>query len=52
MMDEIKGKLAANKDISWYSIHCANFGMLHSYSTYIQTEKSMWVPFSGYSDEI
>ncbi len=52
MMDEIKNELAGSKDISWYSIHCANFGMLHSYSTFIQTEKSMWVPFSGYSDEV
>jgi hypothetical protein len=24
--------------------------MLHSYSTVIGTEKSMWVPFSGYED--
>jgi hypothetical protein len=27
-----------------------NFGMLHSYSTMIQTEMSAWVPFGGYDD--
>jgi len=39
--DEIKGELARNR-------RCSNFGMLHSYSTVIGTEKSRWVPFSGY----
>ncbi len=46
--DEIKNELARNRDIEWYAVRCANFGMLHSYSTLISTEKSMWVPFSGY----
>jgi len=48
--DEIKEELAHNKDINWYSIRCSNFGMLHTYSTVIGTEKSMWVPFSGYEE--
>ena len=53
MVDEIKGDLMRNKDISYYSVACSNYGMLHSYSTIIRTEKSMWVPFSGSeSDEI
>jgi GTP cyclohydrolase FolE2 len=50
VVDEIKEELAHNKDINWYSIRCSNFGMLHTYSTVIGTEKSMWVPFSGYEE--
>lgn len=48
MTDEIKDELRRNKDIAWYAVTVANYGMLHSYSTVIGTEKSMWVPFSGY----
>ena len=51
VVDEIKSELAHNRDIDHYSISCSNFGMLHSYSTVIGTEKSMWVPFSGYEEE-
>jgi GTP cyclohydrolase IB len=47
MTDAIKGELAHNHDIEWYSIQCSNYGMLHSYVTLVGTEKSMWVPFSG-----
>lgn len=50
MTDEIKNDLAKNRAITWYSVRCANFGMLHSYSTVIGTEKSMWVPFSGFEE--
>ncbi|MCX6338774.1 MAG: GTP cyclohydrolase, FolE2/MptA family [Candidatus Aureabacteria bacterium] len=49
--DEIKNELAHNRNIEWYAVRCTNFGMLHSYSTMIGTEKSMWVPFSGYESE-
>jgi GTP cyclohydrolase I len=51
MTDEIKSELARNPAIDWYSVRCSNFGMLHSYSTVIGTEKSRWVPFSGYGGE-
>jgi len=44
MLDEIKDELARNHDINWYSVRCSNFGMLHSYSTLISTEKSYWIP--------
>jgi GTP cyclohydrolase I len=50
MTDEIKSDLAKNRAITWYAVRCANFGMLHSYSTIISTEKSMWVPFSGFEE--
>lgn len=46
--DEIKDELAKDQSINWYSVKCSNYGMLHSYSTIIGTEKSMWVPFSAY----
>jgi GTP cyclohydrolase I len=52
MTDGIRGELAHNPDIGWYSVRASNFGMLHSYSTVIWTEKSSWVPFSGYEGEI
>jgi GTP cyclohydrolase I len=50
MTDRVKGELARSPDIVWYSVQCSNFGMLHSYSTVIATEKSPWVPFSGYEE--
>jgi GTP cyclohydrolase I len=46
MVDEIKGELSQMKKIGWYGVNCANYGMLHSYSTVIRTEKGMWVPGS------
>ncbi len=46
--DEIKEELARTKQVEWYRINCFNHGMLHHYSTMIGTEKSMWIPFSGY----
>ena len=52
MTDEIKDELRSMPGIESYTVRCANFGMLHSYSTFIGTEKSMWVPFSGADDEI
>jgi GTP cyclohydrolase I len=53
VVDEIKEALAHDRGIAWYAVSSANYGMLHSYSTVVGTEKSMWVPFSGYeSDEI
>ncbi|MGB9598116.1 MAG: GTP cyclohydrolase, FolE2/MptA family [Candidatus Poribacteria bacterium] len=48
VIDEIKEELARNTDIVWYSVKCSNYGMLHSYSTIISTEKGLWVPFSSY----
>jgi GTP cyclohydrolase I len=48
VIDEIKEELARNSNIAWYSVRSSNYGMLHSYSTIISTEKSMWVPFSSY----
>ncbi len=42
--DDIEKALCERKDISWFSIRCANFGMLHSYSTVLGSEKSMWSP--------
>ncbi|MDD5628107.1 MAG: GTP cyclohydrolase, FolE2/MptA family [Elusimicrobia bacterium] len=52
MVDGIKNELAADRSLNFYSVRCANFGMLHSYSTMIGTEKSWWVPFSGVDDEL
>ena len=51
MIDEVKGELARHSDIGSYSVECSNYGMLHSYTTVLHTEKSMWVPFSGYKDD-
>lgn len=50
-LDAIKDELARNRDITWYVVRCSNYGMLHSYSTVIHTEKSHWVPFSGHDDD-
>ncbi len=52
MIDEIKEDLSQLPEINWYAVRCSNHGMLHNYSTVIATEKSMWVPFSGYDEEL
>jgi len=52
VVDGIKTELSRNRDIGFYSVSSANYGLLQSYSTIIATEKSLWVPFSGYDDEI
>ena len=52
MVDGIKSELAADRGLNFYSVRCCNFGMLHSYSTMIGTEKSWWVPFSGVEDDL
>ena len=51
MVDGIKSELSQDRSLSFYSVRCMNFGMLHSYSTVIGTEKNLWVPFSGMDDE-
>ena len=51
ILNAVKDDLAHNKKVDWYTVHSRNYGMLHSYSTVIGTEKSQWVPFSGYADE-
>lgn len=50
--DEIKNELSKNPDIDWYSVRSSNYGMLHSYSTIVGTEKTMWVPSSGFENEM
>jgi GTP cyclohydrolase IB len=50
MANEIKEALARDKSIDWYSVKCSNYGVLHSYTTVIGTEKSMWVPSSSFDD--
>ena len=52
VVDEVKKELARDRNIEWYAIDCSNYGMLHSYSTIIRTEKSAWVPFSGFEESI
>ncbi|MDD5553920.1 MAG: GTP cyclohydrolase, FolE2/MptA family [Candidatus Omnitrophica bacterium] len=51
MIDEIKDELSHMRNIESYKVECSNFGMLHSYSTSIGTEKSMWIPFNSYEPE-
>ena len=44
VIDDIEKALCDRKDIAWFSIRCANFGMLHSYTTLLGSEKSVWGP--------
>lgn len=46
MTDAIRKDLARNGRIDWYAVNTSNYGMLHSYSTIVSTEKSRWVPSS------
>ena len=50
-VDEIKKRLSFDRSLDYYSVNSVNFGLLHSYSTVVGTEKSIWVPFSGYDEE-
>jgi GTP cyclohydrolase IB len=52
LVGDITAELARNADVRWYAIHCANFGMLHSYSTVIGAETGSWLPFSAYTEEL
>lgn len=47
----ITDQLSRNHDIVWFSVRCSNYGMLHSYSTAIRTEKGMWFPSTVYEEE-
>jgi len=51
MTDEIKEDLAANPDIDWYAVSCANNGMLHSYSTVVATEQNILTPAGAFEDD-
>ena len=44
MVDEIKEELSRDPELVWYSVRCSNYGMLHTYSTVIRTERNMWFP--------
>jgi len=46
MTDAIRDDLARDRRVEWYSVSTTNFGMLHSFSTVVSTEKSNWVPSS------
>lgn len=48
MADEINEDLGLRRELEWYSVTCLNYGMIHSYSTLVGTEKNLWGPFSGY----
>jgi len=48
--DKIRNELSKNPNIDWYSVRSSTYGMLHSYSTIVGTEKAMWVPSSGFED--
>jgi GTP cyclohydrolase IB len=51
VIDEIGKELSHNRDIDWFSVRGLNYGMLHSYSTIIGTEKTFWVPFGSSKEE-
>lgn len=50
-VDAIRQELSKNEDVSWYAVRSRNYGILHTYSTIIGTEKSMWVPMSGSGED-
>jgi len=50
-IDAVKNDLARMKNIEWYSVESVNYGMLHTYGTFIGIEKSPWVPLAGMSDD-
>ena len=49
MIDEVRQELSLDKRIDFFTVRCSNFGLLHSYSTHIGTEKS-WSPWDFVRD--
>ena len=52
VIDDIKNELSLNQNIEWGSVRSKNYGMLHNYATVVTTEKSLWVPGSGYDEDL
>ncbi len=52
IIDDIKNELSLNRNIEWCSVRCKNYGMLHTFSTLVGTEKSLWVPNAGFEEEL
>jgi len=50
LVDEIREDLALDKKIDFYTVSCSNFGLLHSFSTLIATEKNYWSPWNVLED--
>ena len=50
LVDEIEKDLSLNKKIDFYTVSCSNFGLLHSFSTLIATEKNHWSPWNVMED--
>jgi GTP cyclohydrolase I len=46
MTDSIKEELRRHPAVRWYRIRTNNHGMLHSYSTFVATEKTSWAPMA------
>lgn len=52
VVDQIKEELGQQPDLEWFYVKCVNHSMLHPYKTFIDTEKSLWVPFRGFEDDL
>jgi GTP cyclohydrolase I len=52
IIDDIKNELSISRNIEWCSVQCKNYGMLHTYSTLVGTEKSLWVPNAGFEEDL
>ncbi len=50
LADEIKNELSKIESIEWCAVKCSNFGMLHSYSTIVSTDKNIWLPEDAYNE--
>ena len=51
LTDEIKSELAKDDYVQWFAVRTSNFGMMHSYSTLVATEKGGWVPETEMTEE-
>jgi len=50
LTDEVKKELGRHPAVHWYAVRISNFGILHSYSTFVGTEKSTWAPLAPFED--
>jgi GTP cyclohydrolase I len=51
LIESVEASLARRPELEKVAVTCANFGMLHPYSTLIGTEKSRWIPNSTFEEE-
>jgi GTP cyclohydrolase IB len=46
LVDDVREELSRMRGLTYFSVQCSNYGMLHPYITVLGTEKSIWIPYT------